>query len=214
MHMLTICISVLGLHTYQCHKLLLGGSRKQYRNILATTSVPRISQARPPRCFDVLFQRRFWYWAVELYSKQTLVQERVEQLSSVFARVSCGLSVSLRAQWIYVILLTLDPFWSWVTAVGGTKIPQDGTVFEQEHAWRWSGGGFGLDFDRPQYQDAAVEHYFRTSNTTLPYFFNGNYSTGGDYNRNGRGIPDIAASKNYCDRALANASFTDLKLLL
>lgn len=97
---------------------------------------------------------------------------------------------------IYMLVLTRHSFSRWVTSVGGTKIPQDGTVFENEHAWRWSGGGFGLDFDRPRYQDAAIEHYFRTSNITLPYFFNGDYSNGGEYNRNGRGIPDISASKS------------------
>ena len=60
-----------------------------------------------------------------------------------------------------------------------------------------SGGGFSLIFDAPAYQREAVAGYFSTSNTSYPYFMNGQYkNTTGRYNWNGRGYPDVAASKS------------------
>ncbi|KZT71773.1 family S53 protease [Daedalea quercina L-15889] len=64
----------------------------------------------------------------------------------------------------------------YLTSVGGTwLIP--------ETAVNFSSGGFSTFFDRPAYQDTAVEDY-------LAYLVNTNV---GLYNPNGRGFPDVAA---------------------
>lgn len=58
------------------------------------------------------------------------------------------------------------------------------------------GGGFSIRFDRPSYQQAAVSHFFETADPRWTYFTDGNYKNStGRYNRNGRGYPDVAASK-------------------
>ena len=74
-------------------------------------------------------------------------------------------------------------------------------MYDEEEAASWdyarfaSGGGFSLIFDAPAYQADAISKYFNTSNPPWPYFYNGHYKNNpGRYNRNGRGIPDIAAS--------------------
>ncbi|KAJ7098776.1 tripeptidyl peptidase A [Mycena belliarum] len=68
-----------------------------------------------------------------------------------------------------------------VTAVGGT-------VFFPEQAIDFSGGGFSNFFDRPRYQDDAVEDFLEK----LP---KGTYR--GLFNRKGRAIPDVAAQSNF-----------------
>nr|POF15306.1 aorsin [Quercus suber] len=44
------------------------------------------------------------------------------------------------------------------------------------------------------YQSKAVAAYFADYNPPYPYYYDGNYNTTGVYNRNGRGIPDVAAN--------------------
>ena len=61
-----------------------------------------------------------------------------------------------------------------------------------------SGCGFYMIYDAPCDQKAAISHYFKVSKNVsdLPYFENGMYhGNKGMYNRNGRGIPDLSASK-------------------
>ncbi|KAH7905839.1 peptidase S8/S53 domain-containing protein [Hygrophoropsis aurantiaca] len=65
----------------------------------------------------------------------------------------------------------------YVTSVGGTNFIPETAVF-------FSGGGFSNYFERPSYQDTAVETY-------LEKLAPGTYE--GLYNPNGRGIPDVAA---------------------
>ncbi|KAJ7893724.1 family S53 protease [Mycena olivaceomarginata] len=67
-----------------------------------------------------------------------------------------------------------------VTAVGGTEFTE---AEDAEAAWTSSGGGFSNVFQRPKYQDAAVEAYFRTvgANTSSPF------------NVSGRAVPDLSA---------------------
>ena len=88
--------------------------------------------------------------------------------------------------------------------MGGTQIGKGKTVYDPEEAatqsWAQisSGGGFSLLYDAPKYQRAAVSQYFVTSNnaSNIPYFENGQWEgNDGYYNRNGRGFPDISASK-------------------
>lgn len=94
----------------------------------------------------------------------------------------------------------------YLTNVGATKVLPGRTVFEPEsavvdtpgHPYRdafSSGGGFSNIFTTPNYQKAAVAKYFADSNPPYPYYFDGKYNSsgGGLYNRNGRGIPDVAA---------------------
>ena len=90
----------------------------------------------------------------------------------------------------------------WVTNVGATQIGRNKTVHDAEEAVSaeragfTSGGGFSLIFDAPGYQTDAISQYFSTSNLSYPYFYNGHYrNSTGKYNRNGRGVPDLAASK-------------------
>ena len=93
----------------------------------------------------------------------------------------------------------------WVTNVGATQIGKNQTIEEavsMDRAGFTSGGGFSLIFDAPSYQTEAISTYFGTSNPPYPYFYNGHYrNSTGRYNRNGRGIPDLAASE--CDHMIA-----------
>lgn len=59
-----------------------------------------------------------------------------------------------------------------VTAVGGTEFTE---AEDAETAWTSSGGGFSNVFQRPKYQDAAVEAYLRTvgANTSSPFNVSG-----------------------------------------
>ncbi|KAH8995576.1 peptidase S8/S53 domain-containing protein [Lactarius hatsudake] len=65
----------------------------------------------------------------------------------------------------------------YLTAVGGT------TDYDPEVAAPLSGGGFSDHFPRPAYQDVAVSAFLERQGTQYA----------GLYNREGRGIPDIAA---------------------
>ncbi|KAI1272373.1 protease s8 tripeptidyl peptidase [Xylaria sp. FL0933] len=95
----------------------------------------------------------------------------------------------------------------WVTNVGATEVFPGHTVFEPESAVlvqedRLNGnysssGGFSNIFPIPAYQSKAVKHFFDTANPPYPYYYNGdwqNATNGGIYNRNGHGIPDVAAN--------------------
>ncbi|KAH8688998.1 putative protease S8 tripeptidyl peptidase I [Talaromyces proteolyticus] len=78
----------------------------------------------------------------------------------------------------------------YVTSVGATQIPPNGTIHDPEVAVLvndigfTSGGGFSNVFSRPSYQDDAVSS-FLSNNTRLPK------ST--TYNSTSRGFPDISA---------------------
>lgn len=95
----------------------------------------------------------------------------------------------------------------WLTNVGATKVYPGRTVFEPESAANdpphnpyrnaySSGGGFSNIFTVPDYQAQAVADYFENHNPPYPYYYDGQYNStgGGLYNRNGRGIPDVAAN--------------------
>ena len=92
---------------------------------------------------------------------------------------------------------------SWVTTVGATRIGAHATVNDPENGTEFSAGGFSMIFDRPKYQISAVKRYFERSNNSYEYFYNGTFKEGtGRYNRNGRGVPDIAACKSHDEAAL------------
>ncbi|KAH6604060.1 protease s8 tripeptidyl peptidase [Trichoderma cornu-damae] len=91
----------------------------------------------------------------------------------------------------------------WLTNVGATKVYPGKTVHEPESAvfdpspsFNFSsGGGFSNIFPIPKYQQWAVNAYFANYNPPYPYYFDGKYENStGIYNRNGRGIPDVAAN--------------------
>lgn len=85
----------------------------------------------------------------------------------------------------------------WLTNVGSTFIPKGSTVNDPEVATTsfGSGGGFSNIFPVPDYQTAAVQTYYTTAKPTYAYYTNGSYTTSaGVYNRDGRGIPDVAAN--------------------
>lgn len=91
----------------------------------------------------------------------------------------------------------------WLTNVGATQVFPGRTVFEPESAasdpkYNYSSsGGFSNIFPIPKYQSQAVADYFKHHNPPYPYYINGDYNnTNGLYNRNGRGIPDVAANGN------------------
>ncbi|CZS98426.1 related to serine protease [Rhynchosporium agropyri] len=94
----------------------------------------------------------------------------------------------------------------YVTVVGATQLPSDGTVYDAEVVMQAdyegrlpdtsSAGGFSNYFSRPRYQDGHVQAYFHRANITYPYYselnFNANTTTG-IYNRIGRAYPDVSA---------------------
>ncbi|KAF2999996.1 hypothetical protein E8E14_000857 [Neopestalotiopsis sp. 37M] len=85
----------------------------------------------------------------------------------------------------------------WLTNVGSTYVPAGSTVNDPEVATTsfGSGGGFSNIFPVPDYQAAAVQTYYDTADPTYAYYTNGSYETStGVYNRDGRGIPDVAAN--------------------
>ncbi|CAN8104845.1 unnamed protein product [Discula destructiva] len=93
----------------------------------------------------------------------------------------------------------------WLTNVGATKVYEGKTVFEPESAVEdlaarfnySSSGGFSNLFGIPSYQQEAIATYFKDHEPSYPYYYDGNYlnaTNGGLYNRNGRGIPDVAAN--------------------
>ncbi|CAK4033881.1 aorsin [Lecanosticta acicola] len=96
----------------------------------------------------------------------------------------------------------------YLTNVGATKVFPGKSVHDLESAVDdpaghpyssafYSGGGFSNIFAIPDYQTAAIAAYYATSNPPYPYYYDGDYlnsSSGGVYNRNGRGIPDVAAN--------------------
>lgn len=72
----------------------------------------------------------------------------------------------------------------WVTTVGGTQ------NYNPAAAWNMSSGGFSYYFDRPWYQQNAVETYL---NDHLPKATRQYYRTHNYTNFAGRGFPDISA---------------------
>ena len=120
--------------------------------------------------------------------------------------------------------LVFNPTWPgncpWITGVGATKVYPGKTVFEPESAVfdpvghpyavnYSSGGGFSNVYPVPEYQKKAVSTYFANHNPPYPYYSGlvanapnpvlpnvtalaGN--SGGIYNRQGRGKPDVAAN--------------------
>ncbi|KAH6655934.1 putative protease S8 tripeptidyl peptidase I [Truncatella angustata] len=114
-----------------------------------------------------------------------------------------------------------NPTWPnncpWLTNVGATKVYAGFSVFDPESAALdigkklnySSGGGFSNVYPVPDYQKAAVDVFFRDHEPGYPFYEElvanaDNYTlpnitalagdTGGIYNRNGRGIPDVAAN--------------------
>ncbi|KAJ3495019.1 hypothetical protein NLG97_g3692 [Lecanicillium saksenae] len=83
-----------------------------------------------------------------------------------------------------------------VTVVGGTQLPPNGTVQDREIAFRHtsadghvstSGGGFSNIFEMPPWQISSVAGYVAKQGARLE-------SLAGRYNRHGRAIPDVAAN--------------------
>lgn len=89
----------------------------------------------------------------------------------------------------------------YLTAVGATTLPPlaDPSKLGQEEAVKsfGSGGGFSNIYERPSYQNDAVEGYFATVNPLYPYYESVDNSSfaenGGIYNRIGRAYPDVSA---------------------
>jgi tripeptidyl-peptidase-1 len=108
-----------------------------------------------------------------------------------------------------------------VTNVGATKVYPGKTVHDPESAvfdpagYPYSvnfssGGGFSNVYPIPKYQQSAVSTFFEKHNPPYPYYSSlakdtGNIqrlpdigalagSSGGIYNRIGRGIPDVSAN--------------------
>lgn len=94
----------------------------------------------------------------------------------------------------------------YVINVGATKVYPGKTVYDPEsaandpagHPYRSaysSSGGFSNIFPIPDYQKTAVANYFANYDPPYPYYYDGQYNNStGLYNRNGRGIPDVAAN--------------------
>jgi len=77
----------------------------------------------------------------------------------------------------------------YVTAVGGTLGgDEDAEVGTGEQAWFYSGGGFSIYFDEPEWQSGAVDNYFSQSIS---------YPDEDAYVAGMRGFPDISAQSVY-----------------
>lgn len=103
----------------------------------------------------------------------------------------------------------------YVTSVSGTMLYPGQAVTDAESVMQVnlggtatnfsSAGGFSNVFQRPWYQELAIEEYFRVGNPSYPYYSELNVdvnTTTGLYNRIGRGIPDIAANGAYFESYL------------
>ncbi|KAH7336258.1 putative Tripeptidyl-peptidase sed1 [Rhexocercosporidium sp. MPI-PUGE-AT-0058] len=100
------------------------------------------------------------------------------------------------------------PTCPYVTNVGATRLYDTQTIKDPESALQAnlthaplfsSSGGFANYFPVPDYQKAAVAHYFKAHDPGLPYYIANDAATnvganGGIYNRAGRGYPDISAN--------------------
>jgi tripeptidyl-peptidase-1 len=125
--------------------------------------------------------------------------------------------------------MIFNPTWPvncpWVTAVGWTEVEAGMTVVEPESAAEQrldglhysSGGGFSNVYSYPAYQEDAIRTYFAKHDPPYAHYSglvgdsNNVYkkpdvsalagSSGGVYNRIGRGIPDVgnALTKQYVD---------------
>ncbi|KAL4803820.1 peptidase S8/S53 domain-containing protein [Aspergillus unguis] len=95
----------------------------------------------------------------------------------------------------------------YVTVTGMTKLPVGGDPYNPHEVAAYapdpdsprefsSGGGFSNIFERPAYQDDAVEGYFSRAKLDLPFYETVNNESmgagGGVYNRIGRAYPDIS----------------------
>lgn len=91
----------------------------------------------------------------------------------------------------------------YITTVGATQLSPGsapGIDFETASTAFPSTGGFSNIYERPKYQDAALDSYFRShAPLYTSYSTTNNASIGpGLYNRAGRGIPDLAVNgQNY-----------------
>ncbi|KAF7172400.1 hypothetical protein CNMCM6106_006590 [Aspergillus hiratsukae] len=88
----------------------------------------------------------------------------------------------------------------YLTAVGGTYLPLGADPRKDEEVAVTSfpsGGGFSNIYERPDYQQQAVETYFSRADPGYPYYSSMNNNSfadnGGIYNRIGRAYPDVAA---------------------
>ncbi|KAJ4150043.1 hypothetical protein LMH87_010810 [Akanthomyces muscarius] len=88
----------------------------------------------------------------------------------------------------------------YVTAVGGTMLPDGRKIGDNETTARSyaSGGGFSNIFPTPEWQVNAVSSYFSEHDPGYQYFniTDGKLPASGNgiYNRGGRGFPDISAN--------------------
>lgn len=95
----------------------------------------------------------------------------------------------------------------YITAVGGTMLYRDQTINDAESVMQVdlggtaanfsSGGGFSNYFPSPQYQQDAVETYFKRAKLTYPSYSEMNVDvtkTKGLFNRIGRAYPDVSAN--------------------
>lgn len=88
----------------------------------------------------------------------------------------------------------------YLTTVGGTYLPPGADPKNHDEVATTSfpsGGGFSNIYKRPDYQNEAVEHYFKHFNPPYKYYESVDNSSfaanGGVYNRIGRAMPDISA---------------------
>ncbi|KAK6069260.1 Pro-kumamolisin [Seiridium cupressi] len=101
----------------------------------------------------------------------------------------------------------------YVLSVGGTQLEADAEPGAHEVAFEWSppnnesnaailssGGGFSDVFSRPAYQTEAIESYLAAEDSNLSKF---------DFNRTGRGYPDISANAN-AYAMVVNGTFTTI----
>ncbi|KAL4897740.1 peptidase S8/S53 domain-containing protein [Aspergillus ambiguus] len=108
--------------------------------------------------------------------------EDEQSLPASYLEATCNLFAQLAARGVSRFLPAFPASCPFVTSVGGTY------GINPEKAIGFSGGGFSERFARPSYQDASIKEYFNVLGDKWE----------GLYNKEGRGIPDVALqAKNF-----------------
>ncbi|KAK0855543.1 hypothetical protein LTS02_011011 [Friedmanniomyces endolithicus] len=132
--------------------------------------------------------------------------EQEQDLPAYYQKRQCNEFLKLGLQGVSIFVASGDTGVAGIPSDGSANVYPGRTVFEPEsavvdlpghpyHSAFSSSGGFSNIFPIPDYQTSAIAGYFADYNPPYPYYYNGQYnSSDGLYNRNGRGIPDVAAN--------------------
>jgi len=175
----------LGLTTYVYY---INGNNDDYFSAIVEDA---LESDDPPAVISISYGADEYEWGVDYCSRANEAFGKLALLgTTVFASSGDDGALGDDDDCVddYMYIASFPASATYVTAVGGTvggsetSLDANGTT--EEVAWSYSGGGFSLFFDRPGYQDQAVTNYFDQDIS---------YPRKGQYNADGKGIPDISA---------------------